>query len=292
MIKFPFFDIVENMRDKVSVITPCLNILKSQREVIFQKMMASIRQQSHRNIEHIVIDGKSQDGTLDLLKKYLNQGLISKLVSEPDSGIYQAINKGIQLSTGDYINIMNTDDYFINPDFFKRAIKLIEKNQADFYHANRLIISSTNNPPIIKRGNEKTAFFRMPFRHQTMVVKKEVFDEIGLFDEKYKIASDYKWVMQMLLADKKGIYDPKTEVCSKNGGISSNRQECIREISQIIYECYGKRYKLSPNDCKSIYLRNFSLPLLWKILFYIKNTKIKKSLLYGLNLKIKKCQKR
>lgn len=270
----------------ISIITPCLNIFKEGCESYFKKMMKSVNEQSYKDIEHIVIDGGSTDGTLNILKNYQKKGWINYLVSEKDKGIYQAMNKGIRLAKGDYINIMNTDDYFTNKDFFKKSIIEIEKHHTDFTHADRVIKSRENKPDFIKKGDERVAFFRMPFRHQTMIVKKSVFEELGFFDENYEIASDYKYVLKMLLAGKKGYYLPEIFVCSLDRGISSNREKCIKEVSQVIYESYGKKYHLTKEDCKNIYLRKMSLSLFFKILFFIKNNKIKNSLIYMLLQKI------
>lgn len=262
----------------ISVITPCLNICKDGRLDFFQKMMESIHNQTYENIEHIIIDGGSTDGTLKILQEYKKRGWITKLISEKDNGIYNAMNKGVKLSYGKYINIMNTDDYFSDLDFFKTAINKIKT--FDFIHADRIIKSRDHKKETIKKGNELNAFFRMPFRHQTMIVRKNIFDEIGLFDEHYKIASDYKWVINMLLANKKGYHFPKIFVYSLDGGISSNRNLCIKEVSQVIYEAYGKKHNLTLDECHKIYLRTISLKLLLKILLNVKKWKIKKSLIY------------
>lgn len=264
----------------ISVITPCFNIVKDGREEYFHKMMKSVHEQTYKDIEHIFIDGGSKDGTLEILKQYQDKGWINTLVSEKDSGIYEAMNKGIRLAKGDYIHIMNTDDYFIDLNFFNDSLLKIENNNVDFSHADKIIKSRNGKPDTIKKGDERVAFFRMPFRHQTMIIKKEVFDQIGLFDEKYKIASDYKFVLKMLFADLKGIYIPKVYVCSLDGGVSSDRFKCIEEVSSVLRESYGKDYRLSLENCKMIYLRKISLPLLLKIVFRVKDTRIKKSLFY------------
>jgi hypothetical protein len=121
----------------------------------------------------------------------------------------------------------------------------------------------------------------------SMVVKKDVFNELGLFDENYVIASDYKWVINMLLLNKKGFYLPRLIICSLDGGASSNREKCIEEVSEILFESYGKIYDLNLDECQKIYLRKISFSLLIRILFNIKNWKIKKSLIYCYFVQIK-----
>jgi len=264
----------------ISVITPCLNIIKDGREEYFHKMMKSVHEQTYRDIEHIFIDGGSEDGTLEILKKYQDKGWIDKLISKKDKGIYEALNKGIGLAKGEFVNVMNTDDYFTDKNFFSRSIVEIEKHNVDFTHADKIIKSRNGKVDVIKRGDERVAFFRMPFRHQTMVVKKDVFKQLGLFDEKYKIASDYKYVLQMLLANKRGYYIPEVCVCSLDGGISSNREKCVEEVSQVLFECFGRKYHLTVADCNRIYIRKIPLLLLLKIVLFVKNNKIRNSLVY------------
>ena len=190
------------------------------------------------------------------------------------------MNRGLKLVQGDYVNIMNTDDYFIDLNFLKDAVDIFSKDEIDFIHADRIIKSRTGEPDAIKRGNERQVFFRMPFRHQTMIVKKEVFDEVGLFDESYKVCSDYKWVLQILLAGKIGYYLPKAVVCSLDGGASSNRSKCIEEVTKILFECYGEQYGLTMEDCQNIYLRKISDVLFSKIIANVKNEKVVESLRY------------
>lgn len=264
----------------ISIVTPCFNIISEGREELFHRMMDSVHQQSFENIEHIVVDNDSNDGTDKILKTYLEKGWITRVVREKKRGIYPAMNAGLNLVQGDFINIMNTDDYFSDLDYLSTAAETLNDNEIDFIHADRLIKSRLGNPDVIKKGNELQAYFRMPFRHQTMLVRKNVFDNVGLFDENYQICADYKWMLQMLLAGKKGYYLPKVVVYSLDGRASSNREKCIKEVTQVLYECYGQQYGLTLDDCQNIYLRKVSDKLLSKIVSQISNKKIVKSLKY------------
>lgn len=266
--------------EMISVITPCLNIRHDGREEFFHKMMAGIHGQSYGNIEHIVIDGGSEDGTLEVLEGYRKRGWINTLISEKDSGVYEAMNKGIALAKGRYINIMNTDDYPTDKHFFAESVFELEKSGSDFSHADRVIQSRNGGADTVKKGDEGAAFFRMPFRHQTMIVRKEVYDSIGPYSEQYGIASDYDFVLKMLLADKRGLYIPKVYIRSLDGGISSNREKCIEEVSDVIYRRYGRNLGLSREDCRDIYLRKISFGFLLRI-FRIRDRRIRRSLFYG-----------
>ena len=271
----------------ISVVTPCYNAINDGRLEFFIRMMESVHRQSYRNIEHIVVNNNSDDGTTEFLREYQRIGWISTLVDERKQGIYPAMNTGVRLAKGEYVNIMNTDDYFTDQEFFRQSIDAIEENSVDFTHANRVIKSREGKPNVIKKGDERTAYFRMPFRHQTMIVKKEVFDEVGLFDETYKIAADYKWILSMLMAGKKGHYIPRVFVSSLDGGASSNRQGCIEEVTRVLFESYGMDNGLSQDDCRRIYLREPSVILAAKVLTHVRDPKIRNSVMYGLYLGLK-----
>lgn len=262
----------------ISVITPCLNICKDGRLEYFKKMMESIHHQTWTDLEHLVIDGGSTDGTVEILEQYQRKGWIHYLVSEKDSGLYSAINKGIKASHGEYIHIMNTDDFFLDLDYFRKSMKVLENREYDFIHADKVIKSREGKPDYIKKGDEMVGFFRMPFRHQTMIVNRNIFGEIGLFNEKYQIAADYKFALQILLTGKKGYYIPETVLYSLDGGVSSNREKCIQEVSQVIFDTYGYQNNLTIGDCSAIYQRMITPDLYSKILSNIKDQKILDSL--------------
>jgi glycosyltransferase involved in cell wall biosynthesis len=264
----------------ISIITPCKNIISEGRVEFFRKMMATLYEQTYQDFEHIVVDSDSKDGTAELLQEYVKLGQIDILISEKDNNLHEAMNKGLKLAKGEFIYIMNSDDYFATKLFFERSLDTIKKYNVDFTHADRIIVKRDGGASTIKKGDERVAFFRMPFRYQTMILKKELYDEFGPLDEKYKIASDYKFMMKMLLAGKKGHYFPEVFIYSLEGGITKDRDLCIQEVSQVLYECYGQKYGLTLEDCRNIYLRRINPKLFSKLLSNIKDKKIIDSLTY------------
>ena len=243
-------------------------------------MMRTLRAQSYQDFEHILIDGGSEDGTIDLLEKYLKSGHITTLISEKDNNLHEALNKGLKIAKGQYIYVMNTDNYFATDKFFEKSLEAILKYGVDYTHGDRIIIKRDGGPSSVKRGDIRVAFFRMPFRYQTMLIKKEIYDVLGPFDEKLKIASDYKFMLNMILAGKKGYYFPESLIYSLDGGITSDRQTCIKEVAGVLFERYGKKYNLTIDDCKNIYQKTISPTLFSKIMSNVRNEEILKSLKY------------
>ena len=264
----------------ISIITPCKNLISEGRETFFRKMMESLKNQTYQDFEHILIDSNSQDGTADVLHEYVENGLINTYIQERDNNLHEAINKGLKLAKGEYIYVLNTDNYFAGHDFFERSLQAIEKYNASYTHADRIIEKRDGGKPSIKKGDLRVAFFRMPFRWQTMLIKKEIYDEFGPFDESYEIASDYKFMLKMILADKKGYYFPESFIYSLDGGITMDRQKCIDEVSKVLFECYGQKYNLTMQDCENIYKKTISPELYSKILSNVTDEKILNSLKY------------
>ena len=264
----------------ISIITPCKNIISESRETFFKKMMDALDRQTFQDFEHILIDGGSEDGTLDFLQGYLKSGCFNTFISEKDNGIYEAMNRGLKFAQRKYVYIMNTDDYFVVENFFEKSIDAFEKYQVDFTHGDRIIKKRDGGRDAIKRGDERVAFFRMPFRYQTMLIRKTIYDEFGPLNEKFKIASDYEFMLKMILAGKRGYYFPEVFIHSLDGGVTKDRQKCIDEVTQVLFECYGEKYGLTIDDCEHIYRRTIPPELFSKILLNIKNRKIVDSLTY------------
>ncbi len=175
---------IEN-KPLVTIITVVYN-----NENTLERCIKSVLNQTYDNIEYIVIDGGSTDGTLDIIKKYENS--IDYYISEPDDGIYYAMNKGIVLARGDYLNFMNSDDEFL-PNAISVSIKTILENKADgsVAHANMYDDKGKFMWVYTTRPFDETSYLtRNPCNHQTLFLSKEAYNKIGYFDTRYKYAAD------------------------------------------------------------------------------------------------------
>lgn len=250
---------------KVTIITPIFNLYKNSRVKSFEKCLVSVRTQNYSNIEHLVIDGGSNDGTVNLLKKYQKRGWI-KHISEKDTGIYDAMNKGIKLSKGKYIAFLNSDDFYHNKSGVKLSVEALESTRSDFSYSPAII--KFEDGSLFKdhpQANPKISnvFFTMPFSHQTMFTKKEIFIREGLFDTKYKSAADYDFVIRVCLKKYKSIFVNKSFVTYFFIGISSTNQELSqKEVSQIYLKHYQKYYpkfnlSMAKAMCQSFYTHKY-----------------------------------
>lgn len=180
---------------KVSIITTSFNRVNSIRNTI-----ESVLHQDYDNIEYIVIDGASTDGTVDVINSY--QDKIAVIVSEPDTGIYNAINKGIRLATGDIVGLMHSDDVFFADNVISSVVKAFKKNDADMVYGNGIFVNLKNNR-IVRNWISGEFHPAKPVRgwlplHTTVYVKKSLLDKHGLYDESYKIAADSEFLLRYM----------------------------------------------------------------------------------------------
>ena len=200
---------------KVSVITVVYNGFDT-----IERTISSVLKQSYSNIEYIIIDGKSTDGTLEIINKYRNK--INTVISESDSGIYDAMNKGIRYSTGDLILFLNSDDYLLYSDAINDEVTLLEETKSDYAYAKAKFIDVDGKEyinPTQSNPNLSKLFLEMPCCHQTIMCKREFFDN-NLFNENYKSAADYDWFIKINLRGAKGAYLNRETVMFTGGGTS------------------------------------------------------------------------
>lgn len=196
---------------KFSIITVCLNSEKT-----IKRCLESVLNQSFKNFEHIVIDGVSNDRTLQIVRDY--KGVIC--VSEKDKGIYDAMNKGANLAKGEFILFLNSDDELL-PDFLFECDKLIDG--VDFISSGiNMVFTDRVSKWIPKALNNHNFIWRMPIPHAGLIVKESAFKEIGGFDLNFKITSDFDFIVKLLKGKYLGIYNEKSLFNFYMGGISQN----------------------------------------------------------------------
>ena len=204
---------------KISLITVCYNSEKTVEDTL-----KSVLQQNYENYEYIVIDGKSKDHTIDIVKKYEQKfdGRL-KFISEPDKGIYDAMNKGIKLAKGDIIGILNSDDVLTNSSVFDKIVTAFKNNDVDGVYSNLVFLDETLQMPVrnfIAHKQSKVLGWHPP--HPTLYLKKEVYESVGYFDLNYKIAADYDFMLRMLKNNFKLYYIDDYLVKMRSGGVSTN----------------------------------------------------------------------
>ena len=212
---------------KISIVTAVFNNIETVASSI-----NSTLDQTYKNIELVVIDGGSTDGTLDLLKSYGNK--IHVLISEKDKGIYDALNKGIKNATGDVIGFMHSDDLFDNDHVLKSVANTFQINDVDSVYGDLVYVSKDNTDKVVRYWNsgdyskKKLTLGWMP-PHPTFYMKRSCYQEFGLFNLDYKISADYDSMLRYLWKhDISTQYIPEVLIRMRVGGVSN------RSLSNII----------------------------------------------------------
>ncbi|MDY3266607.1 MAG: glycosyltransferase family 2 protein [Phocaeicola sp.] len=210
---------------KISIITTCYNSEKTISDTI-----DSILNQNYINYEYIIIDGSSKDNTISIIKKYKNLfGNKLLWISENDNGIYDAMNKGIQMATGDVIGILNSDDFYTNNNILSRIADEFEKNtELDAIYGDIHFVDSNNLNKCVRYYSSKIfkrQLMRLGFMpaHPSFYIKKDKLLEIGLYKTNYKIAADFEFLLRAIYVNKiKTKYIPLDIVTMRTGGASTS----------------------------------------------------------------------
>ncbi len=205
---------------KISIITICYNSSKSIADAI-----DSVLDQTYPNIEYLIIDGKSKDNTVEIIQSYGDK--ISRFVSEPDKGIYDALNKGLKMASGDVIGFMHSDDIFANSSILEKVAHLFESNPIDSVYGDLQYVYKHDTNKILrhwKTGEYSRAKLKMGWMppHPSFYVKKSVYDKLGGFNTKYRIAADYDTMLRFLGKHQiSSKYLPEVMVKMRVGGASN-----------------------------------------------------------------------
>jgi glycosyltransferase involved in cell wall biosynthesis len=227
------------MLPKISIITVTYNSVQTLKDSI-----ESILAQDYPQIEYIIIDGASTDGTVELIKSYGDK--VSKFISEPDRGMFDAMNKGVILATSDIIGILNSDDFYESNNIISTVVAEFDRSQVDGVFGDLVYVDRDNIQRIVRyysSANCTPANFAYGWTpaHPTFFVKKSVYNRYGLFKTDYKIASDFELMARFLAKGQISYtYLPKVMVRMRMGGLSTKNfisnwiisQEIVRACSE------------------------------------------------------------
>jgi len=205
---------------KISIITVCFNSDKTIAETI-----ESVLGQCHSDLEYIIVDGGSTDSTLDILKKYPR---ITKYISEPDNGIFDAMNKGLKIATGEVVGFLNSDDFYIDNMVLNKVSKSLSDPNIDACFADLIYVDSNCTDKVIrywKSSNYIQGIFKRGWvpAHPTFFCKKTIFEKFGGFDTSYENASDFELLFRFIEINKIiTAYIPLPLVKMRMGGVSNN----------------------------------------------------------------------
>lgn len=204
---------------ELSIVTTAFNAART-----IQDCIESVNSQG-QSIEHIIIDGGSTDGTLEIIEEY--KLCLAKIVSEPDEGIYDGMNKGLRLATGDIIGLLNADDLYAGPDVLEKVVKAFSECDVDSCYGNLVYVDPRNNNRVVRYWKPGEYHYRrfywgwMP-AHPTFFVHRTIYEKYGLFNLDLGSAADYELMLRFLVKHRiSSTYIPEILVKMRTGGISN-----------------------------------------------------------------------
>jgi glycosyltransferase involved in cell wall biosynthesis len=216
---------------KISIITACYNSAATIRDTL-----QSIEMQDYSDIEHIIIDGASTDETLDIVGQFPH---VSKVISGKDKGIYDAMNKGIQVATGEVVGILNSDDVYVDSQAISKVITTFNRSSADAIYADLQYVKYEDLSKVTRtwrsgRFSKRKFYFGWMPPHPTFFVRKNVYDKLGNFNCNLRSAADYEFILRVLFKNNMRVeYIPEVLVKMRIGGTSNaslkNRLRANRE---------------------------------------------------------------
>ncbi len=248
----------------VSIITVVYN-----GEKYLEQTILSVINQTYRNIEYIIIDGGSNDGTLDIVKKYEDH--INYWVSEPDDGLYDAMNKGIGIAEGELIGLINSDDWY-ELDAAEIIVDVYRNNQTkSIFHADQYDIDEDGNRKLRKFNPSvlKFKYYDMTYHHSSMFVTKQEYSK-HLYNVNMHVFSDYQFVLETFLKDKNSIHYVERAIANyRLDGVSAQMQ-----IIPALKEGFSARRNAGMSLSENIFsiLVRTNIPLLRKLKIFFKKS--------------------
>lgn len=231
---------------KISIITATYNSAAH-----IAGCLASVNSQTYNNVEHIIVDGASTDNTLAMIKATENR--VAQLISEPDHGIYDAMNKGIKLATGDIVGILNSDDFYATDTIIEKVIRTFQEKNIDSVFGNLDFVAAENTNKVIRHW-KSSHFTKGSFAegwhppHPTFFVKREVYEKYGLFDTSLNVSADFELMLRMLERHQiSTFFIDETIVKMRYGGESTGSLKKIISGNRNIMKAFKKNgIKVSP----------------------------------------------
>ena len=224
----------------VTIITICFNS-----EAVIKKTIESVLNQTYTDIEYIIIDGASKDKTVEIAESYKDafaeKGIDFKIFSEPDKGIYDAMNKGIAKATGELVGLINSDDLFCCDNAIEMVMRKFEENSdADAVYADLMYVGSNNTDKVIRNwvtGTQRPMAKGWLPAHPTFYVRKHIYEQYGYFKLQYKLAADFELMLRFIEKYHiRLVYLPEKLVSMRYGGATSSS---LKNIIRQDKECFS-----------------------------------------------------
>lgn len=228
----------------ISIVTVTRNLVEAGREEQVLAALDSVQVQKFRDIEHVIWDGQSDDGTQELIKSAIQEisetadPIPIRYFCEADQSLYDAMNQAVELCAGEYVLFLNSDDLIAGADSLLNVQKAIALAKPDFVYGETVFFDDEGNRRHARRLTPKSILQRLPFGHNAMVLKRSLFRELGGHDLQFRIAADYDMVLRMVLSGHSGIRLQRPISLFRIGGVSADTDAAGAEMAA----CWLKNY--------------------------------------------------
>jgi glycosyltransferase involved in cell wall biosynthesis len=231
---------------KITIITACYNGAETIEDTI-----RSVASQTYRNIEHIIVDGNSTDNTMEIVAR--NRDKVSIVVSEPDDGVYHAMNKGLRLASGDVIGFLNSDDVYVDEHVLDKIAAIFRDAEVDACYADLIYVERENPQKLVRYWRSRPfspGLFKrgwMP-AHPTFFVRREIYEKYGGFDLQFRLQSDFDLTMRLLEKHRiRSVYIPTVLVRMRMGGLTNKSVlNVLRGNLEAYRACRKNGLKVTP----------------------------------------------
>lgn len=259
-----------------------------------ERTLQSVVNQTYKDFEYIIVDGASTDDSVTVIRKFVSEFAHLKWVSEPDKGIYNAMNKGIRMATGDYIQILNSADCLAAPEVTEKILAALEKaGNPTIFYGNMVKCFPDGNRMVDKcfAGQEITmlGMYTGTLNHDPSYIRRDLFDKYGYYDESLKIVSDWKWYLQAIVlgSEKPQYVDLNVTLYDMTGISETNKELDKAERKQVLEQLFPQavladyeRYAFPFDQIKRLQRHPWAYKIVWFIercLFKMEKAKRKRS---------------
>ena len=244
-----------------------------------EKTMQSVASQSFEDFEYVIVDGASTDGSVEMIKKYESQFAHLRWLSEPDAGIYNAMNKGIRMASGDYIQILNSADALVSDVVTEKMLAALEEKGKPSILYGNMIKCFPNGRKVVDKcfaGQEITmlGMYTGTLNHDPVYIRRDLFEKYGYYDETLKIVSDWKWYLQAIILGEERpqyvdidvtLFD-MTGISESDGSRAKIKEERKKVLEQLVPAPYLRDYERYADDIhlmRRIHRHPWAYKLVW-----------------------------
>ncbi|SFT48097.1 glycosyltransferase family 2 protein [Sedimentitalea nanhaiensis] len=254
----------------ISVVTATFNLIEAGREDAFRRAVDCLQEQGLTDLEHVIQDGGSDDGTQEMIRQVTADLPRTVFASEPDEGLYDGMNRAVARATGDYVLFLNSDDALASGDVLKAMQAELHKHRPDYAYGATASQDSQGRETVARRTGLRAVLQRMPFCHNSVLIRRSVFNALGGHDTAFRVAADYDLVLRMVSGGYDGVRVDRPVSLFWTRGVSGDDDRVAQDYARIWQRYFANRRAaagLTLEEYKRFYIRgHMPLNLMFEVM--------------------------